>query len=403
MITHRTSACDAMPAFEAALAAGSIAVGSRRHRCPGVAQPGRRRSGWRSSTAKAGCWSGPSGNGSRSSRPRAATRSADSSPSATPPTVAIPRRPSWSGNGRRPSSSNGSTNRPGCITPTSNSTRCAVRSCRRRSVTTCAEPANVTPTPGTPWNQLEVDSFVDAVQAGVTRKPPPTPTNNLGDGAPPPSGLEDLEASRTCRCGTAVAEQPFELRIPEAWCSSTRPRCWTAGTNTASVKHTTAPRSRSPRCAECVATPRSCPPSSTATVKSPTSGRSTRTVNRAQRRQLRAMHKTCGGDPACTVPFEQCEIHHVIFWRFLGETNIDNLLPLCSRHHHQAHEGGWTLSMTPDRTITWTRPDGTTHSTDPASTAPPTASAPTSAPTQQRRRTDTRPVDRCLCMTPLSG
>ena len=91
-------------------------------------------------------------------------------------------------------------------------------------------------------------------------------------------------------------------------------------------------------------------------------GRSTRTVNRAQRRKLRAMHRTCVGD-GCQVPFEQCEIHHIVFWRFDGKSDIDNLAPVCSRHHHLAHEGGWTLSMTPDRTITWTRPDGTVHST----------------------------------------
>ena len=46
-------------------------------------------------------------------------------------------------------------------------------------------------------------------------------------------------------------------------------------------------------------------------------GRSTRTVSRAQRRKLRAIHKTCVGDD-CHVSFEQCEIHHVIFWRFNG-------------------------------------------------------------------------------------
>jgi hypothetical protein len=35
--------------------------------------------------------------------------------------------------------------------------------------------------------------------------------------------------------------------------------------------------------------------------------------------------------------------------------------PLCSSHHHLVHEGGWTLTLTPDRTITLTRPDGTIH------------------------------------------
>ncbi|MET0909317.1 MAG: HNH endonuclease signature motif containing protein, partial [Ilumatobacteraceae bacterium] len=88
----------------------------------------------------------------------------------------------------------------------------------------------------------------------------------------------------------------------------------------------------------------------------------TRTVTRAQRRKLRAMHATCVGH-GCHVSFEQCHIHHIIFWRYNGRTDITNLVPVCSKHHHLAHEGGWTLSMTPDRTVTWTRPDGTTHST----------------------------------------
>ena len=31
------------------------------------------------------------------------------------------------------------------------------------------------------------------------------------------------------------------------------------------------------------------------------------------------------------------------------------------KHHDDVHEGGWTLTMTPDRIATWTRPDGTTY------------------------------------------
>ena len=38
-----------------------------------------------------------------------------------------------------------------------------------------------------------------------------------------------------------------------------------------------------------------------------------------------------------------------------------NLLPLCTRHHHDVHEGGWHLTLHPDRTITLHRPDGTLH------------------------------------------
>ncbi len=92
-------------------------------------------------------------------------------------------------------------------------------------------------------------------------------------------------------------------------------------------------------------------------------GRAERTANRAQRRALRAMHRTCA-HPDCTVGFSACRIHHVKWWwRDLGDTDIANLLPLCERHHHLVHEGGWGLTMTPDRVATWTRPDGTVHST----------------------------------------
>ena len=121
-------------------------------------------------------------------------------------------------------------------------------------------------------------------------------------------------------------------------------------------------------------------------------GRSQRTLNRAQRRELRAMHRTCVGR-GCEVPFDQCQIHHVVFWRNDGNTNIDNLVPVCARHHHLAHEGGWTLTMTPERVITWTRPDGTIdyHGTSinrapngipPPGTAPPGNGPPGAMPTR---------------------
>lgn len=77
----------------------------------------------------------------------------------------------------------------------------------------------------------------------------------------------------------------------------------------------------------------------------------------AQRRALATMYRSCA-HPECEVPFRRCRIHHVIFWDDLGPTDLDNLLPLCERHHHMVHEGGWRLTMTPDRVITLTSPSG---------------------------------------------
>ena len=87
-------------------------------------------------------------------------------------------------------------------------------------------------------------------------------------------------------------------------------------------------------------------------------GRSARHANRQQRRALRAMYRTCGFG-GCDVAFDRCEIHHIIPWEQGGLTDLENLIPLCSRHHHVVHEGGWTLELVPDRTLTVRQPDGT--------------------------------------------
>ncbi len=65
-----------------------------------------------------------------------------------------------------------------------------------------------------------------------------------------------------------------------------------------------------------------------------------------------------GGQPCC-------DIHHIRRYRNLGNTDIDNLLPICTKHHHLAHEGGWKLSLDTRRNLTITYPDNTTMTTGP--------------------------------------
>ena len=89
-------------------------------------------------------------------------------------------------------------------------------------------------------------------------------------------------------------------------------------------------------------------------------GRSRRLATGAQRQALRAMYRTCGF-PGCPTGFDTCRIHHVSWWEHGGVTDLPNLVPLCSVHHHLVHEGGWQLTLTHDRTITLHRPDGTLH------------------------------------------
>ena len=82
-------------------------------------------------------------------------------------------------------------------------------------------------------------------------------------------------------------------------------------------------------------------------------GRETRLANRAQRRALRVLYRTCA---LCETPFDHCQIHHVDWYSLGGFTDIASMLPLCSRHHHLVHEGGWVLHLAPDRTLTITKP-----------------------------------------------
>jgi hypothetical protein len=53
--------------------------------------------------------------------------------------------------------------------------------------------------------------------------------------------------------------------------------------------------------------------------------------------------------PDCRVSVQRCHAHHVAEWvAHHGTTDLDNLVLLCSRHHHVVHEAGWTITPTPD-------------------------------------------------------
>lgn len=100
------------------------------------------------------------------------------------------------------------------------------------------------------------------------------------------------------------------------------------------------------------------------------SGREARTATRGQRRALRAMYPTCAFD-SCTASFDHCEIHHVVPWHQGGATDLDNLVPLCHRHHHLVHEGRWRIRLLDDRSLEICQPDGRHHKTVLLPTAPP--------------------------------
>ncbi len=85
-------------------------------------------------------------------------------------------------------------------------------------------------------------------------------------------------------------------------------------------------------------------------------GRQSRVVPGWMRRQLE--HR----DPECR--FEGCGrkkwlvIHHLIPWARGGPTNFNTLIRVCSFHHRQLHEGGWTVTGQPDHRLRFHDPGG---------------------------------------------
>lgn len=87
-------------------------------------------------------------------------------------------------------------------------------------------------------------------------------------------------------------------------------------------------------------------------------GRSRRTAGDSQWAALNAIYATCGWK-GCDRPISWCQAHHINEWEHGGPTDLDNLVPLCSRHHHAVHEGRWSIKLLPDRTLRIFQPDGT--------------------------------------------
>ena len=93
-------------------------------------------------------------------------------------------------------------------------------------------------------------------------------------------------------------------------------------------------------------------------------GRTTRLANRAQRRALRGRYRGCA-IPGCSVAYDRCKLHHLVWWRNGGATDLDNLLPLCTKHHGKIHHDGWVIELGAHRELTLRLPDGTVRNTGP--------------------------------------
>jgi hypothetical protein len=68
--------------------------------------------------------------------------------------------------------------------------------------------------------------------------------------------------------------------------------------------------------------------------------------------------------PGCSTPARQCDLDHVRPWP-TGPTASTNLMCLCRRHHRIKQREGWTATLHPDGTVTWTDPTGLQRTTWP--------------------------------------
>jgi hypothetical protein len=72
-------------------------------------------------------------------------------------------------------------------------------------------------------------------------------------------------------------------------------------------------------------------------------GRRTRAINPALRRGLKSRDQGCRF-PGCTHT-RWLHAHHIRHWVHGGPTAMENLIQLCSHHHHLVHEGGYRVDL----------------------------------------------------------
>lgn len=93
-------------------------------------------------------------------------------------------------------------------------------------------------------------------------------------------------------------------------------------------------------------------------------GRTTRTIPPAVYTALIVRDLGCRF-PGCDRPASWTEGHHIEPWEHGGETNLTNLVLLCSKHHHRIHMKGWHLKLLPTGEVEVTLPDGRVRTSRP--------------------------------------
>ena len=86
-------------------------------------------------------------------------------------------------------------------------------------------------------------------------------------------------------------------------------------------------------------------------------GRKTRVISKGIERALRARDNNCCSFPGCCNS-RFLHSHHVEHWSNGGETSLDNLMLLCTKHHTLVHEGGFRIEKDFQDVWYFVRPDG---------------------------------------------
>ncbi|MCJ1671906.1 MULTISPECIES: HNH endonuclease signature motif containing protein [unclassified Rathayibacter] len=86
-------------------------------------------------------------------------------------------------------------------------------------------------------------------------------------------------------------------------------------------------------------------------------GRTHRVPPPQMRLHLKLRDQTCRF-AGCTRPAATSEADHTLEWRNGGETSLENLVSLCTSHHHIRHGDQWSYVRHDDGTIVWTTPTG---------------------------------------------
>jgi hypothetical protein len=89
-----------------------------------------------------------------------------------------------------------------------------------------------------------------------------------------------------------------------------------------------------------------------------------RNPSAAQRIEIRRRDNGCRF-PGCGLT-TYTDVHHMRLFTKGGTTTLDNLITLCTSHHHAVHEIGWTMSGDANGKVTFTSPHGRSSTSSPS-------------------------------------